>query len=372
MDATDGLVPAAFGLLEIRSAFAREGNRSEDRGKEGLFPDQDPGESRPLNVGTAPSGALPCRHLKALHRFRQCLRRPAKISLRYLLNISSNQQSASPVPLSNQLVIVPVLFTCFGSDSQICCPGSSIFMAMCSDLAGSLNGPDFLMWILYAMHNHFRLKHEARYSHHPNLAQYFVPITDVEFRQRLERHQGEIAIMLRSSEFNQEKTTLIVTNNPLPLLITGQHLSSPFRYFPKDLLGGSAFSHKPSDLPPLRTPQKQLTSAPAKKWRKPVQFRYATEKDFDSEARFSRGYAERRLQRLYPNLRAYSRLDQQQREPLPSIQGFAARTTLWEPLTMSCLTETKPTINVPGDNGFRYGKAPLWVVNSSVVPKNGK
>nr|XP_020633943.1 testis-specific gene 13 protein [Pogona vitticeps] len=265
------------------------------------------------------------------------------------------------------------------------------------------------------MHNHFQLKHEALYSHHPNLAQYFVPVTDVEFRQRLERHRGEIAIMLRSVEFNQDKTTLIVTNNPLPLLITGQHLSSPFQYFPKDLFGrsairhepsglpplktpqkqltaaptrkwkkpvqfsssfsiskNSAIRHEPSGLPPLKTPQKQLTAAPTRKWKKPVQFRYAADKDFKSEAQFSRAYAERRLQRLYPSLRAHSRPDQQKTEALPSIQGFAARTPQWEPLTISCLTETKPTIAVPGEDGFRYGKAPLWIVNSSVVPKNGK
>uniref|UniRef100_A0ABM5GLN1 Testis-specific gene 13 protein n=1 Tax=Pogona vitticeps TaxID=103695 RepID=A0ABM5GLN1_9SAUR len=222
------------------------------------------------------------------------------------------------------------------------------------------------------MHNHFQLKHEALYSHHPNLAQYFVPVTDVEFRQRLERHRGEIAIMLRSVEFNQDKTTLIVTNNPLPLLITGQHLSSPFQYFPKDLFGRSAIRHEPSGLPPLKTPQKQLTAAPTRKWKKPVQFRYAADKDFKSEAQFSRAYAERRLQRLYPSLRAHSRPDQQKTEALPSIQGFAARTPQWEPLTIFCLTETKPTIAVPGEDGFRYGKAPLWIVNSSVVPKNGK
>ncbi|XP_072858561.2 testis-specific gene 13 protein [Pogona vitticeps] len=222
------------------------------------------------------------------------------------------------------------------------------------------------------MHNHFQLKHEALYSHHPNLAQYFVPVTDVEFRQRLERHRGEIAIMLRSVEFNQDKTTLIVTNNPLPLLITGQHLSSPFQYFPKDLFGRSAIRHEPSGLPPLKTPQKQLTAAPTRKWKKPVQFRYAADKDFKSEAQFSRAYAERRLQRLYPSLRAHSRPDQQKTEALPSIQGVAARTPQWEPLTISCLTETKPTIAVPGEDGFRYGKAPLWIVNSSVVSKNGK
>ncbi|XP_062990575.1 testis-specific gene 13 protein [Elgaria multicarinata webbii] len=215
------------------------------------------------------------------------------------------------------------------------------------------------------MSSHFFLKHEANYSNHPNLVQYFVPLTDAEFREHLERHRGEIAIMLRSSEFNQDKTTLIVTNSPLPLLISGQQLSTPSRYFSKELLG-----REPLCLPPLRTSQKQLIGPDVWKLRKPPQFRFATNNDFNGEASFSKSYAERRLQRMYPHLRTSSRLGQQKREPLPSIQGWAPQMTHWEPLTIACLTETKRTLTAPGDDGFRYGKAPLWVINDSVVPKN--
>lgn len=74
-------------------------------------------------------------------------------------------------------------------------------------------------------------------SFHLLQIQYFVPLTDAEFQERLERHKGEIAIMLKSSEFNEDKTTLIVTNNPLPLLISGQQLATRFQFFSKDLLG---------------------------------------------------------------------------------------------------------------------------------------
>ncbi|XP_044284741.1 testis-specific gene 13 protein isoform X2 [Varanus komodoensis] len=217
------------------------------------------------------------------------------------------------------------------------------------------------------MSTHFCLKHEAQYTHHPNLIQYFIPVTDEEFQERLGRRRGEIAIMLRSSEFNQDKTTLIVTNNPLPLLVSGQQLSMPLQYFSKDVLRRSLQDQKPLSLPPL---EKQAAVPGKKHQRKSTQFRFATAKDFKGEAKFSKGYAERRVQRLYPHLHTSSRLGQQEKQPLPSIQGWVPKVAQWEPLTITCLAETKVTLTAPGEDGFRYGKAPLWVVETSLVPRN--
>nr|XP_016849642.1 PREDICTED: testis-specific gene 13 protein [Anolis carolinensis] len=270
--------------------------------------------------------------------------------------------------------------------------------------------------ILDKMDTNFCLKRKAYYSHHPNLTQYFIPVTDAEFRERLERHRGEIAIMLRSSEFNQDKTTLIVTNNPLPLLISGRQLATPFQFFPKDFLRklhsfhsvDSPFqpcillqmaittfrlSFQPAQLhilsfdlflllsliffiniqelhslPPVKVPQQQLVGPVVKQLHKSPKVRFATRNDFKTEAHFSKNYDEKHLQKLYPNLRTHMRPDLQPKEPLPCIQGFAVPLV---PLTMSCLIETKPTVTVPGEDGFRYGKAPLWIVNSSAVPRNG-
>ncbi|XP_060135213.1 testis-specific gene 13 protein [Zootoca vivipara] len=219
------------------------------------------------------------------------------------------------------------------------------------------------------MCSQFQLKHEATYSQHPNLVQYFLPFTDAEFQERLEQHKAEIAIMLRSSEFNQDKTALIVTNNPLPLFISGQQLSTPFQFFPEDI---RRKSQPDSDhLPPVNAQNSQLSPS-IRKLRKPAEFRFSRDKDFTSEAHFSKNYAERRLLRMYPQLRKHMRLGTSETEPLPSIQGWSPNTTYWEPLTISCLTETRRTINVPGEDGFRYGRAPLWIVDSSVVPKYAK
>ncbi|XP_060100444.1 testis-specific gene 13 protein [Heteronotia binoei] len=216
----------------------------------------------------------------------------------------------------------------------------------------------------------FRLQHEKDYSPRPDLIRYFMPMTDAEFQERLDRHKGEIAIMMRSSEFNQDKTTLIVTNNPLSLLISGRQLTSPFHFFTQELLGTTTGSPKPYSLPPLKETQQQLVSADLRRPGKPLPYRFATAKDFKSEGKFSKVYAERRLLRMYPQLQTcwLPRLESKRREPLPGIEGWAPRKTEpWEPLTLTCLAATKPTLRAPGHDGFRYGKAPLWVVKRSVA-----
>ncbi|KAL8222493.1 UNVERIFIED_CONTAM: hypothetical protein K2H54_077062 [Gekko kuhli] len=219
--------------------------------------------------------------------------------------------------------------------------------------------------------NNFTLKYEEYYSLHPNLIRYFLPMTDAEFQERLDRHKGEIAVMMRSSEFNQDKTALIVTNNPLPMLVSGRQLTTtPFHFFPDDFLGKTKSAQTPYSLPPLTEPQKQLVVPDLRKPGTSLPFRFATAKDFKSESKFSKVYAERRLLRKYPQLQThwFPRLELKNRDLPPSIEGWASRRTdLWEPLTLACLAETKPTLPAPGEDGFRYGQAPLWVVNRSIA-----
>ncbi|XP_054844553.1 testis-specific gene 13 protein [Eublepharis macularius] len=225
------------------------------------------------------------------------------------------------------------------------------------------------------MVSHFNLKYEKNYSFRPNLIRYFMPMTDAEFQERLDRHKGEIAVMMRSSEFNQDKTALIVTNNHLPMLVSGQHLITPFHFFSKDLLGETISVLKPHSLPPLSVPQTQLMVPDLRKPGKRMPFRFATPKDFKGEAKFSKVYAERRLLQMYPQLRTrwFPGVESRKTGPFPSIEGWPPRMAdQWEPLTLTCLEKVKPTLVAPGDDGFRYGKAPLWVINRSVVPKLAK
>ncbi|XP_013921384.1 PREDICTED: testis-specific gene 13 protein [Thamnophis sirtalis] len=144
--------------------------------------------------------------------------------------------------------------------------------------------------------------------------QYFIPPSNVDFQEHLEEHRREIAIMLRSSEFNQDKTALIVTNSPFPLLISGQHLTTPFQFFPKDFprrpFPQSFRDQTPRCLPPVGVSPKELPGMETKKLKIPTQLRFTNKKDFKGEARFSKNYAERRLQRLYPQLQLHSRLAQ--------------------------------------------------------------
>ncbi|XP_070610995.1 testis-specific gene 13 protein [Erythrolamprus reginae] len=222
------------------------------------------------------------------------------------------------------------------------------------------------------MMSSFYLAPELHLAPHPNLTQYFIPLTDEDFQERLEQHRHEISLMLRSSEFNQDKTALIVTNNPLPLLVSGQHRATPFQYFPKDLsrrpFPQGFRGQTPRYLPPVGVTSKEPSRLETKKLKIPRQLsRFTSKKDFKGEARFSKNYAEKRLLRLYPQLHLHSRLDDLKNQPLPRIQTWPATNIRWEPLTLSCLTETKPTFIVPGENGFRQGKAPLWVAKDSVV-----
>ncbi|XP_048357536.1 testis-specific gene 13 protein [Sphaerodactylus townsendi] len=104
-------------------------------------------------------------------------------------------------------------------------------------MTGPLSSYSDPSWSSFTMLNLFKLKHEKDYSARPNLVQYYMPVINTEFQERLEKRKGEIATMMRSTEFNEDKTSLIVTNNPLPLLFSGQRVMTPFHFFSNDLLG---------------------------------------------------------------------------------------------------------------------------------------
>uniref|UniRef100_A0A8D0G617 Testis specific 13 n=1 Tax=Sphenodon punctatus TaxID=8508 RepID=A0A8D0G617_SPHPU len=214
----------------------------------------------------------------------------------------------------------------------------------------------------------FSLENEKAYTNWPNLKKYFVPLSDAEFQDRLDRRKRSMALMAKSSQFNQDKTTLIVTNNPLPVLISDQEKDTPMRFFSKDQFGTTVDSWGRFYLPMPKIQENQLmNSGPSflvERVGKPLPFRFATEKDFKIEGQFSKAYMQRRLQRLYPHLQCQPGL-----EPLPQIESRSSRgsTSRWEPLTLSSLFKVKPTVNTPGENGFRYGKATQWVVKKSVV-----
>ncbi|CAM4501681.1 unnamed protein product [Caretta caretta] len=183
----------------------------------------------------------------------------------------------------------------------------------------------------------FFLQNEEQYCYHPKLAKYFVPLTDAKFQDYINGRKRCAKLMCRSSEFNQDKTTLIVTNNPLPDLNSSQRKDTPMKFFCKEHLRRGIDARSQLHLPPLKT--QQLTEAGINfdegKVGKSLQFRFSTDNDFKTEGQFSKSYAERRLLKLYPHLhfQAFPRLGKK----LPHVPPL--RIATW--LVLSLLTQTE-------------------------------
>uniref|UniRef100_A0A8C8R605 Testis specific 13 n=1 Tax=Pelusios castaneus TaxID=367368 RepID=A0A8C8R605_9SAUR len=218
----------------------------------------------------------------------------------------------------------------------------------------------------------FLLQNEEQYRYHPKLAKYFVPLTDAKFQDYLAGRKRDTELMSRSSEFNQDKTSLIMTNNPLPDLNSNHRKDTPMKFFCKEHLEREIDTRSQFHLPPLKTQQSQLTGPGTcfaeEKVGKSLEFRFSTDNDFKTEGHFSKSYAERRLLKLYPhlNFQAFPRLEPKEVRTLrrKSTREISCQ---WEPLTLSSLFERKPIVNAPGENSFKYGKTSQWVVSSSFV-----
>ncbi|XP_025038996.2 testis-specific gene 13 protein isoform X2 [Pelodiscus sinensis] len=221
----------------------------------------------------------------------------------------------------------------------------------------------------------FSLQFEKQYCYHPELEKYFVPLTDAKFQDYLDGRKEDITLMCRSSEFNQDKTALIVTNNPLPDLNSNHRKDTPMKFFCKEQLGRGIKARSQLHLPLLKTQQSQLpgpdTCFSEGKVGKSLLFRFSTDNDFKTEGQFSKSYAEKRLLRRYPHLhfQTFPRLEPKAGQPLPRKGSKPSReiSCRWEPLTLSSLFEAKPVVNVPGQHSFKHGKVSQWVVSSSFV-----
>ncbi|XP_067391085.1 testis-specific gene 13 protein [Emydura macquarii macquarii] len=221
----------------------------------------------------------------------------------------------------------------------------------------------------------FSLQNEEQYRYHPKLEKYFVPLNDDKFQDYLDGRKRNTELMSRSSEFNQDKTTLIVTNNPLPDLNSSDRKDTPMKFFCKEHLERGIDARSQFHLPLLKTQQSQLTGPGTcfaeEKVGKSLQFRFSTDNDFKTEGEFSKSYAARRLLKLYPHLhfKAFPRLVPKDVQTFPRKGSKSTRETScqWEPLTLSSLFKAKPIVNAPGENCFKYGKTSHWVVSSSFV-----
>ncbi|XP_071071133.1 testis-specific gene 13 protein isoform X2 [Dasypus novemcinctus] len=222
------------------------------------------------------------------------------------------------------------------------------------------------------------------YMVHPNLAQYYESSKPTALQIFLARNRRITSFMLKVTEYDQDKTLLIMTNNPPPCP-TDQH-GKDFtpKFFPKELLlEDSQYQHKPTEtfcLPLM--PQKEKlrpelkptfpvtmldnSTSKGEQW-----FRFSTNEDFKSEGKYSKLYAMRKQSKMYPQLTFVPVCKRDMRKDVSkeSDSDIPTSKVIWEPLTLSSLLEQKPTRTVPGNRSFLNGRVQQWIIQTATATK---
>ncbi|XP_027824920.2 testis-specific gene 13 protein [Ovis aries] len=229
----------------------------------------------------------------------------------------------------------------------------------------------------------FVLKNLHHYAVHPNLAQYYEPLKPTALQKFLARNRKIQSFTLKVIEYDQDKTLLILTNNPLPCPIDHQGKDITPKYFSNELLLKESHQHKPTKnfFLPLMPQKKNLrsglkpvfplmlmedTTSKREQW-----FRFSTDKDFKSEGKYSKIYTLRQQKKMYPQLTFASVCKKYMKNDVSKKSGSDSPTSqmIWEPLTLSSLLEKKPTRTAPGESEFRNGRAQQWFIKSATVIK---
>ncbi|KAM6202254.1 testis-specific gene 13 protein [Rhynchocyon petersi] len=227
----------------------------------------------------------------------------------------------------------------------------------------------------------FVLEKLQHYIVRPNLAQFYEPSKPTALHKFLDRKKKIRSFMLKVTEYDQDKTVLIMTNNPPPRLVSPQGKDTTPKYFSKELLiKEPQQQHKPSEHShlPLMSKEKPrpqlkpvfvltLLDHPASK--KEQWFRFSTDNDFKSEGKYSKAYALRKQKKMYPQLNFSSvcKRDLRKDASTKSVNAVSTSKAMWEPLTLTALLEEKPTKTVPGEDAFRNGRAQQWMVKKATV-----
>ncbi|XP_073094561.1 testis-specific gene 13 protein [Manis javanica] len=242
------------------------------------------------------------------------------------------------------------------------------------------------------------------YTVHPNLAQYYEPVKPTALQKSLARNRKIKSFMLKVAEYDQDKALLILTNNPLPCPIDHQGKDITPTYFPNELLLKESYHHpKPTENfhLPLMSHRKKLRSElkpifPTENFHLPVMshrkklrselkpifpvtlleenptskreqwFRFSTDNDFKSEGKYSKAYALKKQEKMYPQLNfapVYKRVSRKPQSEVPTSK------VIWEPLTLSSLLEEKPTRTAPGESSFGNGRAQNWIIKNFTLVK---
>ncbi|XP_011943504.1 PREDICTED: testis-specific gene 13 protein [Cercocebus atys] len=193
----------------------------------------------------------------------------------------------------------------------------------------------------------FVLENLRHYTVHPNLAQYYKPLKATALQKFLAQNRKTTSFMLKVTEYDQDKTLLIMTNNPPPCSITHQDKESAPKYFSKELL-----------LKAMDLLNKELSL-----------LRFSTDNDFKSEGKYSKVYALRMQKKTYPQL-TFAPVHERGMRKDASKKSASERPiskVIREPLTLASLLEEMPTRTAPGESAFRNGRAPQWIIKKATV-----
>uniref|UniRef100_G1TVQ9 Testis specific 13 n=1 Tax=Oryctolagus cuniculus TaxID=9986 RepID=G1TVQ9_RABIT len=230
--------------------------------------------------------------------------------------------------------------------------------------------------------SNFVLGNLQDYKIHPNLAKYYEPLKPTTQQKFLNQSRKTRNFMLKVTEYDQDMTLLIMTNNPPPYLINQQEKDSTSKYFSKELLR-EVVESQPQPRPtenlglPLMPQKKKLRSGmkpvfPVKHLDDPTSkreqwFRFSTDDDFKCEGKYSKIYALRRQKKMYPQLNFAPVYEREARRDASKSDRPPSRVT-WEPLTLASLLEDTCTRTATGPSTFRRGRAQQWIVeNVSVI-----
>ncbi|XP_058537244.1 testis-specific gene 13 protein [Ochotona princeps] len=211
---------------------------------------------------------------------------------------------------------------------------------------------------------------------HPNLARYYEPLKTTAQQKSLTQNRKIRSFMVKVTEYDQDMTILIMTNNPPPYPVDQQEKDSASKYFSKELLLEES---QPQPSPtenlslPLMPQKKQLRSGlkaafPMKRVGDPTAgkeqwFRFSTDDDFKCEGKYSKIYALRRQKKMYPQLNfapVHERDGSRDAFKGSASDRLPSRKT-WEPLTLASLMEDKSTRTATGLSVFRRGGARQWI-----------
>ncbi|XP_045046988.1 testis-specific gene 13 protein [Desmodus rotundus] len=230
----------------------------------------------------------------------------------------------------------------------------------------------------------FVLKNLQHYTDHPQLGQYYEPLKPTALQKLMARNKKVLSFMLKVTEYDQDKTLLILTNNPPPSPMDQQGKDLPPKYFPKEFLLKERYpQHKPAENFCLLSMPQKGTLRPELKPVFPVTllkgptskqeqwFRFSTKKDFKSEGKYSTLCTLRKQKNMYPQL-TFAQVCNRDRIKDVSKKSESGMPTLkmnWEPLTLASLLEEKPTRTAPGEKEFRFGRAQHWFIKNTTAIK---